>query len=427
MTRIYKSNFIYIAERYEEWQSGRCISSGEFDTRIVAEVYGNSIHFELSNKGNLRILDSFDFGIQDIHLNVLPDRVQYIKDTQDYNPILPIICNVFYSGDSIKYVRFAMTNPDRLIEFYGYVEKFGQPSRPQKNSPQLNQSADSILRELASYSMVNTEAVTERAVQLYNQNANVSSEKEGRSIIEALKLFIKVHELATDEEEGNPYMVPESLEFIALCNYKIGNYKQAYCIAKQGLDAVDDAIANSVLTGITKKMYGAENMEEVIRLIEENFSDSIDDIDDIWDADPEEIDTTIFERSVSIMASDGASPVKKGTIETMVKAVKEVQRIYTEAGEKNGDTQIFMITMSLELFLHPLYYVWEKQKYGWHTDFLKEDSLFPYMMFEAQAKERTQSMLDCLVEHSPFTGIERDGIITKTLIQIYKYMLDNLL
>ena len=39
-----------------------------------------------------------------------------------------MICNIFYKGDNIEYVRFAMTNPDRLIEFYGYMENLGQPS-----------------------------------------------------------------------------------------------------------------------------------------------------------------------------------------------------------------------------------------------------------------------------------------------------------
>ena len=47
MTKVYKNNFIFVAERYEAWQGGQCISQGPIDTRIVAEVNGDKIDFKL--------------------------------------------------------------------------------------------------------------------------------------------------------------------------------------------------------------------------------------------------------------------------------------------------------------------------------------------------------------------------------------------
>ena len=49
ISRFYKTNFKFVANRYEEWQGGRCISRGAISTEIVAEVYSNEIHFELDD------------------------------------------------------------------------------------------------------------------------------------------------------------------------------------------------------------------------------------------------------------------------------------------------------------------------------------------------------------------------------------------
>ena len=147
MTRVYKNNFRFIANRYEEWQAGRCISHGPIRTEILAEVSENSIHFELNEIDELRILQSFDFMCSDAASAILRDRVQYSNATSDFNPIVPIVCHLFYSGDRIEYVRFAMTNPDRLIEFYGDMIELGQPSTGVRSSSSNNiaVTADDIM------------------------------------------------------------------------------------------------------------------------------------------------------------------------------------------------------------------------------------------------------------------------------------------
>lgn len=117
MTRIFKKDFRFLANRYEEWQGGRCISQGAISCEIVAETKFNSIHIELSGADNLRILKSFNFEF--LGSDILPDRVQYVHASSVFNPIVPVVCHLFYKRDTITYVRFAMTNPDRIIELYG--------------------------------------------------------------------------------------------------------------------------------------------------------------------------------------------------------------------------------------------------------------------------------------------------------------------
>lgn len=125
---LYNTDFRYAANRYEEWRGGKCISRGPISTVINAEIKGNIIHFELDNIGDISMLKSFDLYIYGENHCILPDRIQYFRPTSDFNPSEPIVCHLFCKGTTIDYVRFAMTNPDRIVEFYGDLVQVGQKS-----------------------------------------------------------------------------------------------------------------------------------------------------------------------------------------------------------------------------------------------------------------------------------------------------------
>lgn len=428
--KFFNTNFVFIANRYEEWQAGRCISQGPIQTQIVAEVSGNQIHFELDDIGNIKMLTSFDFEMPSREYCILQDRIQYIHDTSDFNPIVPIVCNLFYKGDTMEYVRFAMTNPDRLVEFYGSLVKLGQPSTGHRTQTKLQSSntADNVIKELSSYDMLNTDAVMERAVKLYNDNANVASIAQAKNIIESLKLFVKAYQLDEEEHDelGSP-MKCKILMFIALCNYKIDNINRAYCIAKQGLDAIDEAIENSVLSGIPRSMYGEDTIKELMDAIETNRYDEVTDEDDYYEIDPEEIDTARFEEIIGHSEEISAKPSKQ-QIKQMIETISHVQEQFVKTAERFGDSMRgFQIKQSLETFKLPLFFAWRGYKYGWHTDWCEEgDSLFPFMMFEANLKKNTQELIDLLRTQSPFAQIERDSMITNTLISIYSTFISDI-
>jgi hypothetical protein len=428
--RFYKTNFVFVANRYEEWQAGRCISQGTIQTEIIAEVSGNTIHFELDDIGKIRMLKSFDFDIYGEDYCILPDRIQYSYGTSDFNPIVPMVCNIFYSGNTMQYVRFAMTNPDRLVEFYGSLVKLGQPSngRRKVNEGNIDTSAETILKELRSYGMVKADAIMERAVKLYNDNANVTSIDQAKKIIESLKLFVKAYQLDEEEHEepGSPLKC-KILMFIALCNYTIDNINRAYCIAKQGLDAINEAIENSHFTGIPRSMYGEDTIKELMDAIETNRYDEVTDEDDYYEIDPEEIDTTRFEEIAGQSEEDSDKPSKQ-QIKLMIETISHVQEQFVKTAERLGDSMRgFQIKQSLEAFKLPLFFAWRGYKYGWHTDWCEEgDSLFPFMMFEADLKKNTQDLIDLLRTQSPFAQIERNSMITNTLISIYSTFISDI-
>lgn len=430
MTAIYRNNFVFIADRYEEWQGGRCISSDDLDVTITAEVKDDKIHFELSTVGSLRILKSFDFEILDYHGSVLPDRVQYLHDTQDFNPVFPIVCNIFYQDDNIDYVRFAMTNPDRIIEFYGYMDELGQPSigrSPQSITPAV--TADSIVSELQSYGMLNKEAIMERAVNLYNNNCCVATVEEAYAVLESLKLFAKVYDLEVKEmeEKGMDYslFMPKILMFIALSNYKIGNFNQAYCVAKQGLDAVENAEKKSIFTGFPRSMYGADNMEEVIRLIENNFFDDVFDSDNYWEIEPNNV---ITERFMALTEQFNSHRINRDYILSTINFYDNVRAQLVYAYVQGNKLAMHLIMMVHE-FACPLFYAWEYFGFGKMSDLWKEDlAIETYNKYKSQnVLEESRKSLNAITNGIfPFRTFDKDGKVLESTKNILKALIKDI-
>lgn len=276
-----------------------------------------------------------------------------------------------------------------------------------------NDSSEDILTKLHNDGMLSTETIMESAVKLYNENANVEDISQARAVIESLKMFIKVYQFYNEENEGRVSMfTPKILMFIALCNYKIDNINRAYCIAKQGLEAVDKAIENSTLTGIPSSIYGADILQELINTIEKEKYDEVVDADNYNKIDPTDIDISKFEK----LEADILKP-SKTQIRNLIETISHIQAEFSIVGEHEN---AFRVNKVLETFKIPLCFAWQGYKYGWHTDFCKEgDSLLPFMMFEMNIQKNTKDLIDLLKSNSPFSQIERNSAITNALIHIY--------
>ena len=432
MTSIYKSNFRFVAERYEEWQAGRCISQGAIDTVITAEVSGNSIYFELDDVEDLRILKHFNFDCGDANYAILGNRIQYVHATSDCNPIVPIVCHIFYSGNIIEYVRFAMTNPDRIIEFYGKMVELGQQSTGQLACPNTKKpiKADEIMEELADYGMLNVDAMMERAVELYNGNAQIDSIESVEAIAESLKLFVEICNLEKEqmENDGMEYslLMPKILMYIAICNYSIGNINQAYHVAKKALNEIDVVEKKSIISGIPRETYGESTLKELIKIIEDQHLENVDKDMDADDVDETEVDLENLHNLLHKMNREAiaANNPEAHNIMQLVEVVNEIQRKIWDAGKNSGNLEQQIQMHSLfNIIKNALYYSWEKLGCGYHSDFWNEgDSMFEYMMFEMEAEERINAIIDMLEKSSPFVMLERNSAITNGLLSVFRKM-----
>lgn len=417
MNRYFKRNFIFAANHYEEWQGGHCLNQGHIKCVITAEFSGDLMRVFLSNIEELHILKNFEFEMDGSM--ILDDRIQYVHYTSDFNPLVPIVCHLFFANGTIDCVRFAMTNPDRIIEFYGKLEKLDQQNSHHDEYTKTLSTAQGIMNELKSYGMLSIAPLMERAVKLYNNNSNVHNLEQARSIVEALKLFVKCNELDLQEHEDNVSAYrPKILMFIALCNYKINNIDRAYKIAHKALDAIDDAISDSPITGIPRSFYGAETIDNLIHVIEQKYIDSIDRDLNYDEIDENIIDTTFIDK----LSSNNSQVISKELIKTLIDTISDIQIEFLKIGEIEGNSTIaFENNQILEIYKVVLYFAWEKYNYGCHSDFWNDgDSMIEYMMFEIQPTAIINDLIKSLKESSPFRMIEQNGMITNGLIAVYE-------
>lgn len=116
---LFKKSILFHVERYEQWQQGRCTELGQitFDIHLVADSAKISVTIPHASKFNIHEKASFDFMGSD----VLTDRIQYVNAPDACeDPLSPIVLHIFVKDSRIDYIRFAMSYPDRIIEFYGY-------------------------------------------------------------------------------------------------------------------------------------------------------------------------------------------------------------------------------------------------------------------------------------------------------------------
>lgn len=404
-TKIFRNNFRFIANRYEEWQAQRCISSGPIDTEIRAVVKGDFIHFTLEGKEDLRILSSFNLQCKEPVACVLPDRVQYMQAYQDMNPVVPFICHLFYDGDNIKYVRFGMTNPDRLIEFYGRMEDLGQFGLPGSDPISTAETADEISEELRQHNCYTPVAITERAEDLFNTITLPNSLEGKKVIVECLKLFVDALRLERKEMQKNDddysFLAVKLLALISLSNLHLGNLNTAYHLARKGLDEYSYAREHSPLQWEGPIDICREStMQEIVGCLEQDRCDDVDYDMDYEQLDELEVDLTYYKylcnlRAVEYNFNAGND---KDAIEKLIDLVRAMRHQKTQYFSKQRDIHHMAAAMgAYNMLENALLFCWEGLGYGAHWDFWEEgESMFEYMMFSMEPRENLQKIVSAL-------------------------------
>lgn len=264
----------------------------------------------------------------------------------------------------------------------------------------------------------------EQAVQLFNNNCDVSNITQIENVMLALKKFIEINKSIDDREDA---ILPRVYSFIALCNYKMENHDRAYWCAKRSIELGKEAMENSPFVCDTN-LYLDQQVFTLIDALEENHSDRID-----FERDYKEGEENIYDDSIvrGLLAKIGYSKEQKPSenkIKVLIEALSKIQENASKFYEAQGDGfQAFQYNQMVDAFKMPLYCAWRLYKYGWHTDFMEEgDSLLPYMMFESQSKEMLNDLIKLLNTESPFRMLERDGAITRGLIEVYSKLLSDL-
>lgn len=268
------------------------------------------------------------------------------------------------------------------------------------------------------------EGKMEQAVKLYNNNRDVRDIAQIENVMLALKKFIEINESIDDRED---VILPRVYSFIALCNYKMENHDRAYWCAKKSIELGENAMANSPFVCNTN-LYLDQSVFALIETLEENHSDRIDFQRGYEDGEENIYDDSIVRGLLAKIGYGQEQKPSENTIKSLIEVLSKIQEKASKHFEAQGDEfQVFEYNQMVETFKLPLYCAWRLYNYGWHTDFLEEgDSLLPYMIFEDRAEEMLNDLIKLLKTESPFRMLERNGAISRALIEVYSQLLSDL-
>lgn len=152
MNTLVNKSFKFASHRFEEWTEGVCISEAPLNAMITVEVQGDQVNVSLEGIESIRINKKVTFSaIGESGMSIdLGDRLQYLNPNFIMtDSVCPILFHVFYNEGEINYLRFAMTLPDRIIEFYGDVVSFDGVDKQYTNNGRMSSFKREFVDDIA--------------------------------------------------------------------------------------------------------------------------------------------------------------------------------------------------------------------------------------------------------------------------------------
>lgn len=117
--QIERKSFTFNYKRFEVWQGGACIYSGNSFGQIVAKVVNGQLNVTIDDVMiNNHIIKHFSFG----EISTNNDRIMWSKDifnstgkTERNNPD---ISSLFFKQGILNKVTYTIHDPNTLVEFY---------------------------------------------------------------------------------------------------------------------------------------------------------------------------------------------------------------------------------------------------------------------------------------------------------------------
>lgn len=271
MERIFKKDFKFSVDAYEEYQNQKCISSGDIDAVIYCHIFGNKAYFVITGMEGLNIDSIFDFNIEHPHSNMLKPggmvvspRIQYMSDSLGTDT-KPYICLLFCNYGQIVTVRFGFADfsvssvfpwPKRIYEFSGDMEELDV----------LSEESRQILNEYLPQERVLSFGYDKYCIMIETSDFNPLNINTDTQMNEG----ILWHDLVDDFER-------EIIEFMP--RYLQGKLNIRTVIQVMVIDQVENLFKR--LGYVPKVMVDAIIYDIYIALLRTPYSDFLDDIEDI--------------------------------------------------------------------------------------------------------------------------------------------------
>ncbi|OFX56666.1 MAG: hypothetical protein A2046_08040 [Bacteroidetes bacterium GWA2_30_7] len=116
---IERKSFTFNYKRFEVWQEGTCIYSGNSNGQIIAIVIKGQLNVTIDDVMiNNHIINQFSFG----EISTNNERIMWSKDifhtTSNVERCNPDISSLFYKQGILEKVTYTIHDPNTLVEFY---------------------------------------------------------------------------------------------------------------------------------------------------------------------------------------------------------------------------------------------------------------------------------------------------------------------
>ncbi len=187
MERIFKKDFKFSVESYEEYQNQELISSGNLDAAIYCRIIGGKAHILITGMKDLDIDRQFSFDVNHLFSRILEaggmvtsSRIQYVSgslgtDTEPY------ICILSCRFEQIVTVRFGFADfnaskvfpmAKRIYDFSGDMEELGGLS---EESIEVLEENGEVFEE--SKNIQEVQSTSQSPLNLYNDKFCVMVDK----------------------------------------------------------------------------------------------------------------------------------------------------------------------------------------------------------------------------------------------------------
>jgi hypothetical protein len=117
--QIERKSFTFNYKRFEVWQGGNCIFSGNSNGQIIAKVTNDILSVTIDDEMiNNHIVKNFTF----IEISTNRDRIMWSKDIFDSTRKTvrnnPDISSLFLKNGILCKVTYTINDPNTLVEFY---------------------------------------------------------------------------------------------------------------------------------------------------------------------------------------------------------------------------------------------------------------------------------------------------------------------
>lgn len=116
---IERKSFTFNYQKFEVWQGGACILSGNSNGQIIAQVINGILNVTVDDiLINNHIIKQFSFG----EISTNNDRIMWSRDIFNSSDKIernnPDISSLFYKQGVLSKVTYTIHDPNTLVEFY---------------------------------------------------------------------------------------------------------------------------------------------------------------------------------------------------------------------------------------------------------------------------------------------------------------------